>query len=177
MSFFVAIHPHTFVEKNHFLGYSSAGRALEWHSRGQRFDPAYLHQKQTVKPRLCGLLFTRANEKSDTWIKGPRHTPKYALGGICGYSFRSTSRSVSSPYNGEMLRGNKKVVLTIPGEEITDAVMDCGMSTGHVQIRSQNLGMECRSNKIDFRARLLTNFTALCIIKTSSGRGEIPHRR
>ena len=25
-------------------GYSSAGRALEWHSRGQRFDPAYLHQ-------------------------------------------------------------------------------------------------------------------------------------
>ncbi len=21
-------------------GYSSAGRALEWHSRGQRFDPA-----------------------------------------------------------------------------------------------------------------------------------------
>ncbi len=23
-------------------GYSSAGRALEWHSRGQRFDPAYL---------------------------------------------------------------------------------------------------------------------------------------
>ena len=27
-------------------GYSSAGRALEWHSRGQRFDPAYLHQKK-----------------------------------------------------------------------------------------------------------------------------------
>ena len=27
-------------------GYSSAGRALEWHSRGQRFDPAYLHQER-----------------------------------------------------------------------------------------------------------------------------------
>ena len=27
-------------------GYSSAGRALEWHSRGQRFDPAYLHQEK-----------------------------------------------------------------------------------------------------------------------------------
>ena len=26
-------------------GYSSAGRALEWHSRGQRFDPAYLHHR------------------------------------------------------------------------------------------------------------------------------------
>ena len=23
----------------------SLGRALEWHSRGQRFDPAYLHQE------------------------------------------------------------------------------------------------------------------------------------
>ena len=22
------------------------GRALEWHSRGQRFDPAYLHQEK-----------------------------------------------------------------------------------------------------------------------------------
>ena len=26
-------------------GYSSAGRALAWHARGQRFDPAYLHHK------------------------------------------------------------------------------------------------------------------------------------
>ena len=26
-------------------GYSSAGRALAWHARGQRFDPAYLHQQ------------------------------------------------------------------------------------------------------------------------------------
>ena len=57
----------------HTWGYSSAGRALEWHSRGQRFDPAYLHQKKevslflkAVKPLLqygkeldgfmCGIL-------------------------------------------------------------------------------------------------------------------------
>ena len=30
-------------------GYSSAGRALEWHSRGQRFDPAYLHQTKSLE--------------------------------------------------------------------------------------------------------------------------------
>ena len=30
-------------------GYSSAGRALEWHSRGQRFDPAYLHQAKSLE--------------------------------------------------------------------------------------------------------------------------------
>ena len=29
-------------------GYSSAGRALDWQSRGQRFDPAYLHQEKTT---------------------------------------------------------------------------------------------------------------------------------
>ena len=30
-------------------GYSSAGRALAWHARGQRFDPAYLHQQRRGK--------------------------------------------------------------------------------------------------------------------------------
>ena len=35
-----------------FWGYSSAGRALEWHSRGQRFEPAYLHHCK-FWPRFC----------------------------------------------------------------------------------------------------------------------------
>ena len=30
----------------------SLGRALEWHSRGQRFDPAYLHQESS---EICGF--------------------------------------------------------------------------------------------------------------------------
>ena len=37
----------------------SLGRALEWHSRGQRFDPAYLHQQQTVRPTPYGLVVYR----------------------------------------------------------------------------------------------------------------------
>ncbi len=32
-----------------FWGYSSAGRALAWHARGQQFDPAYLHQISNKK--------------------------------------------------------------------------------------------------------------------------------
>ena len=32
-----------------------SGRALEWHSRGQRFDPAYLHQTKPVG--LCLQVF------------------------------------------------------------------------------------------------------------------------
>ncbi len=35
------------------------GRALEWHSRGQRFDPAYLHQSRALmrKRVVEALLF------------------------------------------------------------------------------------------------------------------------
>ena len=38
-------------------GYSSAGRALDWQSRGQRFDPAYLHQEDTVVERRLFSFF------------------------------------------------------------------------------------------------------------------------
>src|SRR3989338_9919155 len=44
-------------------GYSSAGRALAWHARGQRFDPAYLHQFSvsrspvtSLNPPMCGFF-------------------------------------------------------------------------------------------------------------------------
>ena len=32
-------------------GYSSAGRAPALHAGGQRFDPAYLHQRLEVEPK------------------------------------------------------------------------------------------------------------------------------
>ena len=32
------------------------GRALAWHARGQRFDPAILHQKSTVLRLKCGAF-------------------------------------------------------------------------------------------------------------------------
>ena len=44
-------------------GYSSAGRALEWHSRGQRFDPAYLHQK-TCNASCGSFLLVRLQKTS-----------------------------------------------------------------------------------------------------------------
>ena len=33
------------------------GRALEWHSRGQRFDPAYLHQHKSLENTTFSRLF------------------------------------------------------------------------------------------------------------------------
>ena len=43
----------TLSESPVLRGYVTAwlGRALEWHSRGQRFDPDYLHQK--VREKAC----------------------------------------------------------------------------------------------------------------------------
>ena len=54
-------------------GYSSAGRALEWHSRGQRFDPAYLHQtRKALKTlRFQGFSFLRAAQSKRHFSAAP----------------------------------------------------------------------------------------------------------
>jgi hypothetical protein len=44
-------------------GYSSAGRALEWHSRGQRFDPAYLHQGYKILADFNGTVLAGTHGK------------------------------------------------------------------------------------------------------------------
>ena len=62
-------------------GYSSDGRALEWHSRGQRFDPAYLHQEiknekgfksNDLKPFSCFSYFLSTFPFSSTIGFHPR---------------------------------------------------------------------------------------------------------
>ena len=48
-------------------------------------------------------------------------------------------------FSGEMVRENKKVVLTIPGAAIKDAVMGCGMSTGRDTNKIAKLGIKMQS--------------------------------
>ena len=48
-------------------------------------------------------------------------------------------------YSGELVRNNKKVILTIPGETIKEAVMGCGMSTGRDTNKIAKLGIEMKS--------------------------------
>ena len=43
---------------------------------------------------------------------------------MIGYAMAKTS------FSGEMVRENKKVILTIPGEKIAEAVVGCGSTTG-----------------------------------------------
>ena len=45
-------------------------------------------------------------------------------------------------YSGEMVRGSKKVILTIPGVEIADAVMGCGSTTGRDTDKVAKFGIE-----------------------------------
>ena len=48
-------------------------------------------------------------------------------------------------FSGEMVRGNRKVVLTIPGAAIKEAVMGCGMSTGRNTNKIEKLGIEMQT--------------------------------
>src|SRR5437762_8271609 len=56
-------------------GYSSAGRALAWHARGQRFDPAYLHHRSD-RGALEGPSATASRSLSS---RGPGHRPFTAV--------------------------------------------------------------------------------------------------
>ena len=45
-------------------------------------------------------------------------------------------------YSGEMVRNNKKVILTIPGADIAEAVMSCGSTTGRDTDKIAKFGIE-----------------------------------
>ena len=47
----------------------------QWHSRGQRFDPAYLHQKQqTARPTPCGLVISKSG-----YIPSPNEAGEFTV--------------------------------------------------------------------------------------------------
>ena len=45
-------------------------------------------------------------------------------------------------YSGDMVRNSKKVILTIPGAQIAEAVIDCGMTTGRDTDKAAKFGIE-----------------------------------
>ncbi len=45
-------------------------------------------------------------------------------------------------YSGELVRNNKKVILTVPGTAIAETVMGCGTSTGRDTDKITKLGIE-----------------------------------
>lgn len=47
-------------------------------------------------------------------------------------------------FSGEMVRNNGKVIVTIPGSEIADAVMGCGSTTGRNTDKAAKFGIELK---------------------------------
>lgn len=74
-------------------------------------------------------------------------------------------------YSGEMVRNNKKVILTIPGVVIADEVMGCGMSTGRDTDKIAKLGIEMQEVpnseiKIPLHSRVAINCSLKEFIET-----------
>lgn len=69
-------------------------------------------------------------------------------------------------YSGEMVRNNKKVILTVPGAEIADEVMGCGMSTGRNTDKIAKLGIEMQEVPgSDIQFPLHSRVTIQCSLK------------
>lgn len=59
--------------------------------------------------------------------------------GMIGFAMAKTS------YSGDMGRNNQKVILTIPGAEIAEAVMGCGTTTGRNTDKAEQFHIELTS--------------------------------
>lgn len=69
-------------------------------------------------------------------------------------------------YSGEMVRQNKKVVLTIPGEQIANEVLSCGSTTGRNtdKIKKFNIEMQSLEN-CDIEIPLHSRVVIVCELK------------
>lgn len=82
-------------------GYSSAGRAFEWHSKGQRFDPAYLHHVFNPPHLSDVVLFILSPHRSKWLIDSMRHfvplksVPYFAA--ASSHCFSSISQTLRFP--------------------------------------------------------------------------------
>src|SRR5438477_1713592 len=66
-------------------GHSSAGRALAWHARGRRFDPAWLHHASPFGLRVAQPRVARRTKR------GARRSPKGEDGLVVGIPLAPTS--------------------------------------------------------------------------------------
>ena len=80
--------------------------------------------------------------------------------GMIAYAMAKTS------YSGEMVRSNKKVILTIPGEAIAKEVIGCGTSTGRTTDKIAKLGIAMQDlPDADIRVPLHSRVAIQCTLK------------
>ena len=76
-------------------------------------------------------------------------------------------------YSGEMVRQNKKVILTIPGEAIAKEVIGCGTSTGRTTDKIAKLGIAMQDlPDADIRVPLHSRVAIQCTLKEYHEAGD-----
>ena len=83
------------------------GRALAWHARGQRFDPAILHQKSTVLRLKCGaflfaflevtLKISQMPDFAGTWTATPNSCCFVVFENACSMPDCFAGRRITPP--------------------------------------------------------------------------------
>ncbi|HIR02989.1 MAG TPA: flavin reductase family protein [Candidatus Scatovicinus merdipullorum] len=70
------------------------------------------------------------------------------LATVCWWTYLSFNPNMiayamaKTSYSGEMVRSNQKVILTIPGAEMAEAVMGCGSTTGRNTDKASKFGIK-----------------------------------
>ena len=102
-------------------GYSSVGRALEWHSRGQGFDSPYLHQQKALHLQCLFCCVEMRGMRSFAQDAGNVPCGRFAASPASGLHLaadteRSEARRGSdSPYLHQQKAGSHKEVCPMHG--------------------------------------------------------------
>ncbi len=69
-------------------------------------------------------------------------------------------------FSGEMVRQHKKLVLTVPGEKIAEAVLGCGSTTGRDTDKIEKFGIETQTlPESEIRVPLHSALAIVCTLK------------
>lgn len=115
---------------------------------------------QLTSPNPVTLICTRkpdgtANLATVSWWTYLSYNPY-----MIAFAMAKTS------FSGEMIRKNKKVILSVPGEEIADAVLGCGSTSGRNTDKIAKFNIELDEiNGCDIKIPLHSRLALVCDLK------------
>lgn len=92
-----------------------------------------------TSPNPVSLVCTKKEDGTTNVATVSWYTYLSFIPSMVGFAMAKTS------YSGEMVRKNKKVVLTIPGSELEELVMKCGSTTGRTTNKTDEFNIELES--------------------------------
>ena len=76
-------------------------------------------------------------------------------------------------YSGELVRNNKKVVLTVPGAQLAQTVLDCGSTTGRDTDKVKAFGVQMKSiGDCPIQIPVHTRLAIVCSLKEYHETGD-----